>query len=253
MTLDTATAVPRLPQLDRDVAMRLAAQEYTHFHAQLQQLDPDDWSRPTECPGWDVRAMAGHVLGMARMAASVPQAVHQMRAAKRRGGVMVDALTAVQVEEQAHLGVDDLVARFGRIGPKAAKGRRRAPGFVRSRPMPEEQQVGDAREVWTSGFLLDVILTRDPWMHRIDIARATDRALVLTPDHDGVIVADVVAEWLSRLGKSVALTLTGPAGRTWSGPGQLREVDAIEFCRALSGRAAAPEAVEATEGVVVPF
>ncbi len=62
------------------------------------------------------------------------------------------------------------------------------------------------------GYLLDVILTRDPWMHRVDIARATGRDLVLTPEHDGRIVADVVAEWARRHGQPFTLTLTGPAG-----------------------------------------
>ena len=39
-----------------------------------------------------------------------------------------------------------------------------------------------------------MIITRDPWMHRLDLARATGQDLVLTADHDGVIVADVVAD-----------------------------------------------------------
>ena len=31
---------------------------------QLRSLAPDDWSKPTDCPLWDVRAMAGHTTGM---------------------------------------------------------------------------------------------------------------------------------------------------------------------------------------------
>ena len=64
--------------------------------------------------------------------------------------------------------------------------------------------------------MTDVIFTRDPWMHRIDISRATGRPLDLTADHDGVIVADVVAEWSDRHGKDFTLTLDGPAGGTWT-------------------------------------
>jgi hypothetical protein len=56
------------------------------------------------------------------------------------------------------------------------------------------------------GYLLDTILTRDPWMHRVDIARATGRDMVLTADHDGRIVADVVAEWARRHGQPFTLT-----------------------------------------------
>jgi hypothetical protein len=52
-------------------------------------------------------------------------------------------------------------------------------------------------------------------MHRLDIAAATGTEPRLTADHDGVIVADVVAEWADRHGKDFELTLTGPP----AGPG----------------------------------
>jgi hypothetical protein len=76
-------------------------------------------------------------------------------------------------------------------------------------------------------------------MHRVDISRATGRELVLTPDHDGVLVANVVDEWAERHGSAYSLTLHGPVGGSWSrGPaGPHIELDAVEFCRILSGRA----------------
>ncbi len=89
------------------------------------------------------------------------------------------------------------------------------------------------------GYLLDIILTRDPWMHRIDIARATARDLVFTPDHDGRIVADVVAEWARRHGEPFTLALTGPPQNeftTGRGAGEHITIDTVEFCRTLSGR-----------------
>lgn len=93
-------------------------------------------------------------------------------------------------------------------------------------------------ETWTVGYLVDVILTRDPWMHRVDIARATGVPLDLTADHDGVLVDDVVRDWGRRHGRSVTLHLTGPAGGDWvfGTEGPSLEYDAIEFCRLLSGR-----------------
>lgn len=45
-------------------------------------------------------------------------------------------------------------------------------------------------------------------MHRLDIAVATGTEPRLTAEHDGVIVADVVAEWADRHGKDFELTLT---------------------------------------------
>jgi hypothetical protein len=105
--------------------------------------------------------------------------------------------------------------------------------------MPIKETVGGEVETWRMGYLLDTILTRDPWMHRVDIARATGRDLVLTADHDGRIVADVVAEWARRHGRPVTLILTGAAGGEFvaGGGGERITIDAIEFCRALSGRA----------------
>jgi hypothetical protein len=57
---------------------------------------------------------------------------------------------------------------------------------------------------------------------------------------DGVIVADVVAEWADRHGKDFELTLTGPAGGTWrvGANGQGWTLDAADFCRAIARRPA---------------
>jgi hypothetical protein len=38
--------------------------------------------------------------------------------------------------------------------------------------MPQSQEINGVPEPWTLGYLIDVILTRDPWMHRMDIAAA---------------------------------------------------------------------------------
>lgn len=248
-TATTSTAPPRRSALDRSVAMALAATEYERFLAQLRHLQPADWARSTDCPGWDVRALVGHVVGMTEMSASLPEQLKQMRAAGKAGGEFIDALTALQVAKHTGDDTGQLVARYAVVGPKAAKGRRRTPGFVRGRALPMPQTVGSATEAWTFGFLVDVILTRDTWMHRADVARAAGLALDLTPAHDGLLVADVVAEWAERHGQSCRVELTGPAGGSWTfgtGGPQIAE-DAVEFCRALSGRG------EPALGTLVPF
>jgi hypothetical protein len=72
----------------------------------------------------------------------------------------------------------------------------------------------------------------------MDIAQATGRAPMLTADHDGVLVADVVNEWAGRHGQPCTLTLTGPAGGTWTfgTGGPALQYDAVDFCRIVSGR-----------------
>jgi len=107
------------------------------------------------------------------------------------------------------------------------------------RKMPGPQPVGDGtEEAWTIGYLLDVILTRDTWMHRMDLAAATRQAPELTREHDGILVDDVAREWGARHAQPCTLVLTGPAGGSWvfGAAGPALELDAIEFCRLLSGR-----------------
>lgn len=254
-TRTPASPRARRPRLDRDLAMQLAATEYARFLELLRRLSPEDWARPTECPGWDVRAMAGHTVGMATMATGLRETLRQDRAAKKRGGHPLDALTALQVDEHAHLTTDELIARFAEIGPRAARGRRRMPALVRRAPMPDKQDVNGTVERWTVGFLNDVILTRDPWMHRMDISRATGHEPFLTADHDGLLVANVVDEWSARHARPYRLELEGPAGGTFSsgsdGP-ELR-LDAVDFCRLVSGRAADTPVHHELLSVAVPF
>jgi len=248
---------PRTPGLDRDVAMRLAATEYDRFVAQLRELDPADWARPTACSEWDVHAMACHVLGMAEMVASMPEQLRQMRgagkAAKENDSIFIDALTSLQVNKHVHRAPAQVLELLATTTPKAARGRKRVPALMRRLPMKDQpvDETGGLTETWTMGYLVDVILTRDTWMHRSDIALATGRSMQLTADHDGVLIADVVADWFSRHGQACSLTLTGPAGGSWrqgtAGPSY--ELDAVEFCRIVCGRGSG-EGLVATR---VPF
>jgi uncharacterized protein (TIGR03083 family) len=242
--LAVSTKNPRKAALDREVAMTLAATEYERVVAVLEKLTPSQWTAQTDCTNWDVRAMAGHVLGMTQMAATMRETIRQQVASKKRakkdGGLMIDAMTAGQVDKNVGLSTDDLVRAMRLVGPKAARGRRRTPGFVRNRTMGDVQVVGGEQEWWTLGYLLDIILTRDPFMHRVDIAQATGVPMQATAGHEGVIIDDVVREWAARHGKAYCLELTGPAGGRWQqGEAEHVTADAFEFCRMISGRAPA--------------
>jgi uncharacterized protein (TIGR03083 family) len=239
--MTTATRIHTVAAIKRPEAAVLARVEYARVADQLRSLVSDDWTRATDCPLWDVRAVAGHTLGMLSTFTGVRRLMREMRAAQKaaklNGGPVVDSLTAMQVAANAGLSTDDLIAAVDDLGPKAARWRAKAPGVLRWMPIKEE--VGGEQETWRMGYLLDVILTRDPWMHRVDIARATSRPMVLTPEHDGRIVADAVAEWARRHGRPFALSLTGPAGGTFvaGDDGETITIDAVEFCRTVSGRA----------------
>ncbi len=242
VTTAPAGTTPRRPALDKDTAKRLMATEYQRVVEQLRTLTDDEWRTDTCNTGWNVRALAAHMLGMVAMAASVPEQLRQTRGARKRGGEFIDALTAVQVEKYDGWLPTQIVAEVERIAPKAVKGRSRMPGLLRGRAMPQAQPVNPPEEYerWTFAYLVDVILTRDPWMHRTDIAAATGREMTLTAAHDGVIVDNVVHEWADRHGQPCRLNLTGPIGREYvfgtGGPSYA--LDAVEFCRVVSGRGA---------------
>jgi uncharacterized protein (TIGR03083 family) len=221
--------------------MRLARTEYERVSDLFDLLTPTQWAAPTNCPPWDVRQMASHVLGMAEMAASPLEQRRQVRAASQRGGDFVEALCEVQLDKHARETPDEIKAKWRRTVPRARRGRRMIPGFMLRRAMPETQVVNGAEESWSIGFLTETILTRDPWMHRFDIAAATGVKPKLTAEHDGVIVDDLVREWAARHGQPVRLRLDGPAGGTWEfgSVGAVLELDALEFCRQTSGRSPA--------------
>jgi uncharacterized protein (TIGR03083 family) len=219
-------------------AMTLAATEFDRMGAQLTALAPADWARPTVCELWDVRGMAAHVLGMAEAQASFRQFAHDFRAAgKRTSGKMIDEMSATQVRERAALTPAAIISRLATVAPKAVRARRRTPAFIRWAVRLKNDPPFDS-ERWRYGYLVDIIFTRDTWMHRLDISRATSVPMNLTAGHDGRIVDDVVSEWARRHGKPFALKLTGPAGGEWrSGDaGDCLELDALDFCWIVAAR-----------------
>ena len=142
-TTHAVTATPRRPALGRPVAMRLAAVEYDRVVTLLRSLPPNAWDTRTACPDWDVREMAAHLLGMAEMAASIRESTRQTKAATARGGVFIDALTALQVEERADLTPEQIVDRFAVVGPKGmapADVHRIHEGFVAAFNSPEVRE-----------------------------------------------------------------------------------------------------------------
>lgn len=258
----TITDVTTAPPFSHDEAMQLQAAELARTLDLLRSLGEEEWTAQTECPDWDVRRMYLHVLGACEAAASMRENGHQMLTAKRHqkvaGGPLEAGLSTVQVRERLELTSSELVERLAAIAPVTVRKRTTMPAVLRRLKMKVD---GPVVERWALGYLIDTIYLRDLWMHRVDAARASRRQVVLSADHDGRIVADVVAEWARRHGQPFTLTLTGPAGGRYTSAGSgaaprgggavapMLELDAVEFCRTLAGRVEG----DGLLSVIVPF
>lgn len=225
--------------LEHDEAMLLAAAEYDRLLSLVDTLSDHDWVSPTDCIGWTVKDILGHMLGMLELQADPSELRRQVSTAAQlaasSGRLRLDELTALQVREHEHLNPAALADALHQAAPRGLAARAALPADQRATPY-DPQLPGE--HGWTIGYLFDVIHTRDPWLHRIDICRAIGREPVLSTEHDGRLIANVVADWAPRHGQPFELHLTGPAGgkfRNGAG-GTERELDAVQFCRILSGR-----------------
>jgi len=236
--IDSLTPAAGLPQTDPDQAEAVAHAEGRATLEVLRTLGSDDWTRATDCTEWDVRALVAHLVAQCEDGIHLASMARRELLSRRRypDKSHVDAYMAVGVDDHRAASGPQLVERFARLWPRAARARRRRPTVLRRIKLPGIP--GQPR--WRLDYVLDVIFNRDLWLHRVDLARATGRPLVLG-DHDREIVAQVVRD-LGRAWSAapVALELTGPASSCWllgSGdPVAVVRAEAIAYLRALSGR-----------------
>ena len=237
---DTLVRVEDIAPISHREGMELAETEYKRFADVLGQLHPEDWSKQTVNDDWNVKQLVAHNLGFADSNASIRVNLSAMRRGAKRAKEkgydhFVHGVNEVQVEEREHLTPDELVSRWAAQWPKALKGRRRFPPFLRWIPVDFGPVIGKKP---LGSYLMDRCYTRDTWMHRIDICRAVGIDPVLTPEHDGRLIEDMVAEWTELYDLSVTLHLEGPAGGTYvrGGGGEELTIDAVEWIWILSGR-----------------
>ncbi len=237
-TIDVAS----ITRIGHDEAMQITAVENRKFGELMKSLSPTQWSAPTECALWDVRAMAAHLVGSAASQASPLEFARQKRGSKPickelDSPFWWDGMNELQVRERASLTTEQLIAEWAAVSAKALKSRTKMPRPIASLkllklPAPVGRQ--------PLSYLFDIGFTRDVWAHRIDIAHAID----VEPDHDaahdGRILADIVAEWAVTHGEPFTLVLSGPAGGTFvqGDGGEEVHVSAVDFVRTLSERAA---------------
>ena len=235
-----AVDITTVRRIGHSEAMEITAVENRRFLEQLRCLGDDDWLTPTACDRWDVRAVAAHVVGSAASQISRREFVRQVRAGKpvvREIGAQFwwDGMNEVQVRERAHLTTDELIAEWERNAERARVARSKLPRVIARLPLLNLPEPVGRQPV---GYLFDAGFTRDVWAHRMDIAVATGHPMDLDHEHDGRIVADIVAEWSATHGEPFVLELTGPAGGAFAAGagGETVSIDTLEFIAILAGR-----------------
>lgn len=240
MMTEPSVDVSTIPRITHDESTEITAVENRKFGEQLRNLGANDWSAPTACERWDVRAMAAHVVGGAAGQISPREFVRQVRAGRplvKEIGAQYwwDGMNEVQVREREQLGTDELIAEWITNSERARVARNKLPKPIGRLPLLKlPAPVGRQRLT----YLFDMGFTRDVWAHRMDIAAATGHPMDLDATHDGRIVADIVAEWAGYFDEPFTLELTGPAGGTFTSGsgGKTVRIDALEFMMILAER-----------------
>jgi uncharacterized protein (TIGR03083 family) len=276
-TLSAAQDATAIRPADPDEALGFARVELDRVLALLERLDPDDWERPTYCTRWNVRQVVSHLAGAVATHADLACLVErstawlegkadrpgssmalylsdlagmtdeQRRAYREAGFNPLDTLTQFEVDERAQATPAELIAELRDSGPEAIANRRYQPEVIRNLLLPISSGISVPVHVF-----VDVILPRDMWMHRMELALAADREIVRTADHEGRLTALVMRDLARRLtplleSEAIVYRLTGPDGGTFHfGPDQppaaVLTMDSVDFHLMASGRLAPGDA-----------
>jgi uncharacterized protein (TIGR03083 family) len=229
-----------IPRLKHAEAIAIAQVELGRFLALADSLGDEEWTLPTGCTRWNVQQTVAHVAGSLAAFARFSEFRRQgsgtlQRPYRKQGFNKLDAQNQIQVEDRAAATPEQLLAELRDVGPRALAFRARLPTPVRALRLPLGLAFPLGRTWVSVGYLTDEVLTRDMWMHRLDISLATRRAMVLTPEHDGRITALVVRELQQSLGRTlrraVRYDLDGPAGGSYLvGQGESRATVRMDAC-----------------------
>lgn len=236
-TIQEISSIPDTHPAEAHALMQTA---YERLMQVVESLSPEDWSKPTACTAWDVRAMLAHQAGGFATGTGYLEMMRQYITLPKKGQLPEDAVNALQVRERASMTREELVAELRRIGPIAA--RKWAYAFRLAKLVSIPHPVMNPLPL---RHLFMVIHSRDTWMHRMDICRATGKPFEQTTEHDGRIAALVMRDVQKCLGNSLAgrallFELDGLAGGAYLAgqrePAATIHMDMLDFNYFASGR-----------------
>jgi uncharacterized protein (TIGR03083 family) len=189
---------------------------WARLDALFAGLDDDDWKRPTSLPGWNVQAIAAHIIGTESM-------------------LLGKAAPELAVSEATHPHVRNDIGRFNEAWVESLGAEPPADVLARFRDdvaQRKQMLAGMSDEDWdkvgftpagadTYGRFMRIRVF-DQWMHELDI-----RDAVGEPGGDGGPAAELALDEMAAAmgyvvgkkggapaGSRVRIELTGPAART---------------------------------------
>ncbi len=137
--------------------------------ALLRSLDPEDWTKPTDLPGWNVRYVAAHLAHLESVLAGNPQVAVDVPEADHIKGSM-NVFTESGPLARAGWSTDEIIGEI-----EASAGKRRQDLLAMMPVDPTAPGDGFAALIgWDMGTLLSNRAI-DQWMHQQDIRRAVGR------------------------------------------------------------------------------
>jgi len=223
----------QVPYVTVEESEALLHTELERFWTLLESLDQQDWNKPTACTAWSVRDILAHQAGGYASGTSYKEMIHQYMSIPKKGQLPEDAINETQLADRMGKSPAELIAELRRVGPVAIEKWAHQFQLIKLVTIPH-QVTGNL----SIRHLMLVIHSRDTWMHRLDICRATGRKFEQTAEHDGRIAALVmrdVAKVLSKKAgeRSVAFELSGIPGGLWKigvgDPGSTIQMDVLDF------------------------
>ncbi len=240
-----------IPYVTPAEAQQLAHEELRRLLALLETLDAADWDKPTACTAWNVRDIVAHQAGAYASGTGYRELLYQYSAMLSPRNLPEDAINRRQLADRAMRSPAELIDEIRRTGDKAVANW--AYGFRLLKPLGMPHPVGG----WlTLRHLMLAIHSRDTWIHRLDVCRATGRPFQQTQEHDGrinaLVVRDLAGPLAGKLGsRAVVLDLTGTGHGCWKigrdDAGATIRMDVLDFNIYASGRFSYEEAVERAE------
>lgn len=232
----------RIPYITANEAYALLKVQHERLLALLETLGREDWAKPTACTAWNVREMVAHQAGSYASGTGYPEMMRQYSGSilPKPGRLPEDMVNERQVRERAKRTPEELIAEIRVTGPTAIH--KWAFGFRLAKLIQIPHPIAG---MFSLRHLMWVIHSRDTWMHRLDICRATGRTFEQKAEEDSRITALVMLDVQKALksvlgGKSVVFQLPGAAGGNWrvgnGEPWSTIQMDALDFHILASGR-----------------